>query len=189
MLCCICGLTIQQNPANMCVNCIRNTVDVTEEINKKVTIYSCRHCGRFMGPPWKSVQLESKELMAMCLRKINGLNKVKLIDAVWIWTEPHSMRLKIKLTVQKEIMNGAILQQAAIVEFTIRNQQCKECEQNFAQGAWHAIVQLRQRVQHKRTFFYLEQLILKYEAHMECVKIVVRPHCNLLLCCINMSFL
>lgn len=108
----------------------------------------------------------------MCLRKIHGLNKVKLIDAVWIWTEPHSMRLKIKLTIQKEVMTGAIVQQATVVEFTIRNQQCKHCEASFAQGAWHAIVQLRQRVPHKRTFFYLEQLILKHEAHTECIKIV-----------------
>jgi nonsense-mediated mRNA decay protein 3 len=110
--------------------------------------------------------------MVMCLRKISGLNKVKLIDAVWIWTEPHSMRLKIKLTVQKEVMTGAVVQQATVVEFTIRNQQCKHCEASFATGAWHAIVQVRQRVPHKRTFFYLEQLILKHEAHTECIKIV-----------------
>jgi hypothetical protein len=33
---------------------------------------------------------------------------------VWIWTEPHSLRLHIKLTIQKEVMNGAILQQVTI---------------------------------------------------------------------------
>ena len=80
------------------------------------------------------MQLESKELMAMCLRKIQGLSKVKLIDAVWIWTEPHSLRLKIKLTVQKEVINGAILQQTVVVEYIIRNQQCKACQASFAQG-------------------------------------------------------
>ena len=61
----------------------------------------------------------------MCLRKIPGLNKVKLVDSVWIWTEPHSMRLKLKITVQKEVVNGAILQQAAVIEYIVRNQQCK----------------------------------------------------------------
>jgi nonsense-mediated mRNA decay protein 3 len=114
--------------------------------------------------------------MILCLRKIGGLNKLKLIDAVWVWTEPHSLRLKIKLTLQKEIMNGAVIQQSTIVEFVIRNQQCKDCEAGFAQGAWHAIVQLRQRVSHKRTFYYLEQLILKHKAHSECIKIVVSRH-------------
>jgi nonsense-mediated mRNA decay protein 3 len=83
------------------------------------------------------------------------------------------MRLNIKLTVQKEVMNGAVLQQAALVEFTIRNQQCKDCQASFAQGTWHAVVQVRQRVPHKRTFFFLEQLLLKHNAHSECINIVV----------------
>jgi len=112
--------------------------------------------------------------MILCLRKVTGLNKLKVVDASWVWTEPHSMRLKIKLTLQKEIMNGAIMQQSCLVEFVVRNQQCRSCEASYAQGAWKAVVQVRQRVTHKRTFMYLEQLILKQEAHNDCVKIVVR---------------
>jgi nonsense-mediated mRNA decay protein 3 len=172
ILCCMCGLPIQQNPTNMCVQCLHENVDITSEINKKNNIHSCRSCNRFLGPPWQQVELESKELMIICLRKIAGLQGVKVVDAVWVWTEPHSMRLKIKLTVQKEIMNGAVIQQATVVEFVIRNQQCKHCEASYATGAWKAIVQVRQRVSHKRTFYYLEQLILKHEAHADCIKIV-----------------
>jgi len=172
LLCCICGVEIEHNPCNMCVSCLKDKVDITEDINKTLTIHSCRNCGRWLCPPWQELQLESKELMATCLRKISGLSKVKLIDAVWVWTEPHSLRLKIKLTIQKEVMNGAVLQQACIVEFTIRNQQCVRCQANFATGAWHAVVQVRQRVSHKRTFFFLEQLLLKYNAHADCINIV-----------------
>ena len=172
ILCCMCSVEIQQNPANMCVACLRQNCDITEGILRQLTIHSCRGCGRFLCPPWQTVQLESKELLAACLRKIPGLSKVKLIDAVWIWTEPHSMRLKIKLTVQKEVMNGAVLQQAALVDFTVRNQQCKNCEASYAQGVWHAVVQVRQRVSHKRTFFFLEQLLLKHGAHSDTINIV-----------------
>jgi nonsense-mediated mRNA decay protein 3 len=111
--------------------------------------------------------------MAACLRKIPGLNKVKLVDSVWIWTEPHSMRIKLKITVQKEVMNGTILQQAIVIEFVIRNQQCKDCEKSYTEAGWHAVVQIRQRVSHKRTFYYLEQLLLKYKAHSEAINIVV----------------
>lgn len=42
--------------------------------------------------------------------------QVKLVDAGFIWTEPHSRRLKLKLTIQKEVMNGAILQQTFVVD-------------------------------------------------------------------------
>eukprot|EP01038_Epipyxis_sp_PR26KG_P009414 gene9414-12680_t len=172
VLCCLCGIEIQQNPSNMCVACIRENIDITEGINKQITIHSCRSCGRFLAPPWQQINLESKELMSLCLRKIPGLSRVKLVDAVWIWTEPHSMRLKVKITIQKEVTNGAILQQAAVIDYTIRNQQCKNCESSYAQGAWHAVVQVRQRVSHKRTFFFLEQLLLKHGAHSDCINIV-----------------
>ena len=172
ILCCVCGVDILQNPSNMCVTCLRSSTDITAGIPRQLTIHSCRTCNRFLCPPWQKIELESKELMSACLRKIPGLSKVKLIDAIWIWTEPHSMRLHIKLTIQKEVMNGAVLQQAALVEFTIRNQQCKDCQQNFATGSWHAVVQVRQRVSHKRTFMYLEQLLLKHNAHSECINIV-----------------
>ena len=127
---------------------------------------------RFLCPPWQKVALESKELMSACLKKIPGLNKVKLVDAVWIWTEPHSMRIKLKITIQKEVINNTILQQAVVVEFVIRNQQCKDCETSFTESGWHAVVQLRQRVTHKRTFFYLEQLLLKYNSHADALNIV-----------------
>ena len=174
MLCCLCGVDITYNPASMCESCLQKEIDITSSLRTTLTIHSCRGCGRFLCPPWQNVALESKELMSACLRKIPGLSKLKLIDAVWIWTEPHSMRLKIKITVQKEVMNGAIMQQATVVEFVRRNQQCQNCEAYYAQGAWHAIVQVRQHVTHKRTFFYLEQLLLKHNAHSECLQIQVR---------------
>ena len=156
----------------MCVNCLRQNVDITEGINRSMIIHSCRSCGRFLCPPWQNVALESKELLAACMRKIPGLSKLRVVDAVWIWTEPHSMRLKIKITVQKEVFGGAILQQAAVVDFNIKNQQCKNCEASYAQGVWHAVVQVRQRVPHKRTFFLLEQILLKHHAHSDCINIV-----------------
>lgn len=124
-----------------------------------------------------SCALESRELMALCLSNISGLKtakgsrNIRLIDAAWIWTEPHSMRLKVRLTIQKEVQKGAILQQSFTVEFFVRNQQCVECQGEFRQGSWKSLVQVRQRVSHKRTFLYLEQLILKHGAHRGCLSI------------------
>jgi len=102
--------------------------------------------------------------------KGNG-TKIRLIDAAWTWTEPHSMRLKVRLTIQKEVQKGTILQQSFTVSFIVRNQQCIECQAEFRQGSWKSLVQVRQRVAHKRTFLYLEQLILKHGAHRGCLSI------------------
>lgn len=50
--------------------------------------------------------LESRELMTLCLNSVSGLrgrksgngggDRIRLVDAVWVWTEPHSMRLKVR---------------------------------------------------------------------------------------------
>lgn len=107
----------------MCVTCIRSQVDITEGIPKQVVCSWCKGCGRYLVPPnfWLEAELESKELLAYCLKRIKGLNKVKLIDAGFIYTEPHSKRLKVKLTVQKEVFNGTILQQQFVVEIVVQN--------------------------------------------------------------------
>lgn len=165
--CCLCGTVIQPNPSNMCVNCLRSQVDITEGIQKQIVILFCKECGRYLSPPkqWIKAQLESKELLTFCVKKIKGLNKVKLVDAGFIWTEPHSKRLKVKLTIQKEVYNGTILQQAFVVEYVVQNNMCEQCSKVAANSdQWTAVAQVRQHVEHKRTFLYLEQLILKHGA-------------------------
>ena len=48
-------------------------------------------------------------------RYATGLSKVKLVDAGFIWTEPHSKRLKTKLTIQKEVLNGRGAGQSSVI--------------------------------------------------------------------------
>lgn len=72
--------------------------------------------------------------------------QVRLIDAGFIWTEPHSRRIKLKLTVQKEVIGGAVLQQVFPVEFVVLPQMCDECRRIEAKDYWRAVVQVRQKV-------------------------------------------
>lgn len=173
ILCCECGITIEPNAANMCLNCIRSRVDITEGIPKQISVNFCRGCERYLQPPaqWLPCALESKELLALLLKRIKGLNKVRLVDAGFVWTEPHSRRVKVKLTVQKEALAATILQQTFVVEATVVNQQCLDCARREAKNTWNTVVQVRQKVEHKRTFLYLEQLILKHQAHRDTVNI------------------
>lgn len=173
ILCAQCGTVINPNPANLCVNCVRAEVDITEGIPKQGTVHFCKGCDRYLQPPnvWVKADLESRELLALLLKKLKGLSKVKLIDASFIWTEPHSKRLKIKLTIQKEVFAQAVLQQIFIVEFIVAGQHCEECQRVDAQNTWKACVQVRQKVTHKRTFLWLEQVILKHNAHKDTVNI------------------
>eukprot|EP00744_Colponema_vietnamica_P008788 GILI01012531.1.p1 GENE.GILI01012531.1~~GILI01012531.1.p1 ORF type:complete len:509 (-),score=136.37 GILI01012531.1:78-1604(-) len=175
ILCCMCGASIQPNPSNMCVTCLRGQVDITDGLPKQVVMHWCKECNRYLRPPWLPAELESRELLAICLKKIKGLNKVKLVDASFVWTEPHSRRIKVKLTIQKEVLNGTILQQSFIVEFLIQTMQCDDCKKTYTPHTWVAACQARQKVDHKRTFFYLEQVILKHNAHEKTVSVKALP--------------
>lgn len=91
----------EPNAANTCISCLKSSIDITEGITKQGNLAHCRECNRYQsGTAWKVCELESSELLAVCLKNVKGLKKVKLLDAKFIWTEPHSMRIKLKLTVQ-----------------------------------------------------------------------------------------
>ncbi|ESN92424.1 hypothetical protein HELRODRAFT_187554 [Helobdella robusta] len=171
ILCCECGIPIVPNPANTCVNCLKNRVGISDDIPKQYTLYFCRNCERYLQPPnsWVKASLESRELLALCLKRIKGIDKsVRLVDAGFSWTEPHSKRLKVKITIQKEVMQGAILQEKLLIEYVVNNQMCDDCHRVEAKDYWRACVQIRQRTSHKKTLYYLEQLILKHKAHLTC---------------------
>ncbi|KAF5190562.1 60S ribosomal export protein NMD3 [Thalictrum thalictroides] len=173
VLCCKCGIPMAPNSANMCVKCLRSEVDITEGLQKHVIIMWCPECQKYLQPPrtWIKAQLESKELLTFCVKRLK-LNKVKLMNFEFIWTEPHSRRIKVKLTVQKEVLNGVKLEQAYIVEYVQTDHMCESCSRVQANpDQWVAAVQLRQHVSHRRTFFYLEQLILKHDAAIRAIKI------------------
>lgn len=63
------------------------------------------------------------------------------------------------------------MQQTFEVLYVVAGQQCAECAKSFTPNTWRASVQVRQKVPHKRTFLYLEQLILKHQAHKEAINI------------------
>lgn len=174
VLCCNCGVPMDGSTGLvMCYDCIKLTVDITAGIPREANVSFCRNCERFLQPPsqWIRAELESRELLALCLRRLKGLNKVRLVDAAFIWTEPHSRRIRVKLTVQGEAMANTIIQQSFEVEYVVVAMQCPDCAKSYTTNTWRAAVQIRQKVPHKRTFLYLEQLILRHNAHVDTVSI------------------
>lgn len=174
-MCCNCGAPIDGtlSAGALCQDCIKLTIDVSEGIQREATLHICRDCERWLQPPahWLTAAPESRELLALCLRKLRGLAKVRIIDASFIWTEPHSRRIKVKITIQQEAFQGTILQQTFEVEYVVAYHQCPDCAKSFTANTWRAVVQVRQKVPHKRTFLYLEQLILKHGAHKDTINI------------------
>lgn len=73
VLCCNCGEPMDANPTSMCANCVKNQVDITGHLCRSVVLPHCKECNRYMGDSrWLHAELESKELLSVCLKKIKG---------------------------------------------------------------------------------------------------------------------
>jgi nonsense-mediated mRNA decay protein 3 len=175
ILCCNCGIPIDgtTSAGALCNECLKLSVDISQGIQRETVLHVCGDCDRWFSPPsqWIVAQPESRELLALCLKKLKGMNKVRIIDAAFVWTEPHSRRLKVKITIQQEAFQDTIVQQAFEVEYVLANQQCQDCKKSYTHHTWRAVVQVRQKVPHKRTFLHLEQLILRHQAHQDTINI------------------
>ena len=110
-----------------------------------------------------SYEPESAELLAMLMRRVSSvLTATKIIDASWIWTEPHSRRMKINVDVERDVLDGkAQIRQKVIVEFTVKMKQCNDCVREALDHSWETLVQVRQRVGHKRNLDSLEQMLIE----------------------------
>lgn len=53
----------------------------------------------------------------------------------------------------------------------VQGAQCQDCTRLAAKNTWRAMVQVRQKVDHKRTFLYLEQLILRHNADRDTLQV------------------
>jgi nonsense-mediated mRNA decay protein 3 len=115
--------------------------------------------------------------MSLCLKKVTGLSKATIIDAFWIWTEPHSKRLKIGIEIEKAVLDGKMnIRQKVEVEYVIRNRQCLECIREASEHSWGAQIQLRQRSSDSRSLIALESELTKAGFHNLMLGIDVVKH-------------
>lgn len=69
------------------------------------------------------------------------------------------------------MLTNTILEQTFEIEYLVQHGQCSDCAKLAAKNTWKALVQVRQKVPHKRTFLYLEQLILKHNAQKDTISV------------------
>lgn len=155
--CCLCGTMILPNAANQCTACLAQNFDLKQMIQGKdgepLTVHQCRQCRRYARTEthYEDCEPESPQLLSICLKHIPVLvkrghssNRLKVVDASWIWTEPNSMRLKVRVTVRTD-MESVTIQQRVPVEYIVRWKMCTNCNREYTNRTWHALVQLRQK--------------------------------------------
>lgn len=158
---------MQANNLGKCTDCISTTIDITKDAQKEGSLVFCKDCGRVSVPPnqWVVAERESRELLAILVKRLDfGSKSVKLTDAEFLWTEPHSRRTKLRITLQKD-ESSIVLEQSYEIEFVESTFQCPQCAKAYTHNKWVANVQIRQHVPHKKTILWLEQVMLKGGVH------------------------
>ncbi|ETB60578.1 hypothetical protein YYC_02217 [Plasmodium yoelii 17X] len=175
--CILCGDNILANNSKMCNNCLLQNIESNSmNINKDTyLIYYCRECKRYLHNKWVYCELESKELLALCLKKVTKLKKLKILDSKFLYTEPHSKRIKIHITVQEELINNFISEMEFILHFVIKYTQCDDCKKKYTPYTYNTCVSVRQKVDHKKTLLFLESLLLKSQVNENIINIVSNP--------------
>nr|CCA16428.1 60S ribosomal export protein nmd3 putative [Albugo laibachii Nc14] len=174
--CCLCGSQIEPNALNMCSICTASKVDIAENIATEHELKQCAQCKRYQcktgcNTSWVLFELESRELLGFCLKLVSNLKKYKIIDANFVWTEPHSKRIKLNIIIQKDFVQHAPVRATKLLTFVIQNIKCADCSKDFHDKSWRAVVQIRQKANPRRTLARLEQEILKSKAHEEAMGI------------------
>ena len=160
IVCCLCSAIIDANPRGTCEACFRKSLSIKTNIPTEFEIVVCKQCQRFLRPPYVKIERESSDMMQLCLSRIKSYDKkVKIIDSNFIYTEPHSKLIKIKVTLEKEIEKN-IITQNLVIDFKEKWLLCRDCQKVQTPHIWVSCVQIRQRVPHKKTMLYLEQIIL-----------------------------
>ena len=175
--CCLCGTLILANAANKCGACLAAQHDIASIIQRgpagtnhdEILVHQCRQCRRFQRTEkvFQPMDPESPELLALCLKKIPALSsnqepKLHIVDAGWIWTEPHSMRFKVHITVRYSI-DSVPVQQRVMCELRNAWKQCPDCNREYTNRTWQAVLQLRQQRSHKSALAALEMAIAKHK--------------------------
>lgn len=148
---------IVPNGANQCAACLAQNFDLKTMIQGRdgdpLIIHQCRQCRRYARTEthYEFCEVESSQLLSICLKHVPVLikrghssNKLKVLDASWIWTEPNSMRLKVRVTVRTDI-EGVTIQQRVPIDYIIKWKMCTNCNREYTNRTWHALVQLRQK--------------------------------------------
>lgn len=97
--------------------------------------------------------------------KRSGVGSLKILDSMFIWTEPNSMRMRVMLTIKADI-NDVSIQQRIKVEFIVHWKQCPDCIKESRERTWQAIVQLRQKRDDSRKGLLILELAIARNAEI-----------------------
>ncbi|KAJ6848924.1 60S ribosomal export protein NMD3 [Iris pallida] len=174
--CPTCSTPILPSSVNQCPRCLSACADLTSPLPRHLSLY-CPECISYLQPPktYLRADPESKQLLSICLSRVKkplSSNRLKLVHADFVWTEPHSKRIKLRLRVQGELDRNTIVEQTHVAEFQVVDHLCDSCSRakpTPTSGSPRSSSASTSPT--AAPFFYLEQLILKHRTADRAIRI------------------
>lgn len=178
VLCCLCGVEIEPNDAMMCLNCLG--LEVATEMKGQVDsiekeVLQCPKCLKWkrdsISDTYFYAQWESIELLTHLTKRVRKLKQLTIVEAKFLWTEPHSKRIHICIVYEKDVLDRTKIRQPLKLEFHIRNKVCKSCSKIKDKSSWSSMVQIRQQANTTNLLLRLEKDLRDANAHLNATQI------------------
>ncbi len=152
VVCCLCGVGIEPNDAMMCLPCLR--LEVAHETRGSLDsvereVVQCPKCMQWKRDSVSAVyfpaEWESLELLTHLARRVRRLKELSVVDARFVWTEPHSKRIRVHVVYEHIVLDRTKVQQTVELEFRIRDKLCRNCGKLSAKAGWESTVQVGRR--------------------------------------------
>lgn len=149
--CCLCGVAIEPNDSMMCLPCLRlevarKTSGTLDAVEREVV--RCPKCFQWkrdnVSSNYFSAEWESVELLTHLAKRVRRLKHLDVVDAKFVWTEPHSKRIKVQVLFEQQVLDRAKVAQRVLLEFRTRDVLCRTCSRQGDKDGWSSIVQIRQ---------------------------------------------
>ena len=173
VVCCLCGVAIQPNDAMMCLPCLR--LEVAQETQGSLDsiereIVQCPKCLEWkrdnVSQNYFAAEWESVQLLTHLTKRLRRLKNLQVVDAKFVWTEPHSKRIKVHIIYEQEVLDRTKVQQSVELEFRIRDNLCRSCSKNSNKDGWSSMVQIRQHADTVGVLLRLEHDIQEVGLHL-----------------------
>lgn len=80
----------------------------------------------------------------MCLSKINALKFITVLEIGWIYSDESNKDFKIRIKIQKDVLNNVQMQKELTIVFEVVKVQCDDCRRSFTPHMYTCKVQVRQ---------------------------------------------
>lgn len=158
-----------------CLACFANDADVRARVPERIAVDRCRRCRMYNGRFAVRTARDSPHLRAFCTAAVEESGEFKVVETSIPFVDPSSafFRVRFQLRSAHKIHLAPLI--ICDVLFLDRPNICELCRHNSTQLDWRVKVSVTSESESKRALLFLEQTVLRIQAHRKCITVTSHP--------------